>query len=708
MLESEAPLVLLSAPAGCGKTSTLVQWAEAERRPVAWLSLDTADSDPAVFASYLAAALSAVADLPPEVFAHLRQHDHPVQEHVLPLLSSAIADAPPFLLVLDDCHLVCSRQCWSIVATLLEQLPRDAQLALSARRDPPLPLARLRAAGRLAELRMERLALEADEARQLLELHGAVMDDQALATVMETTEGWAAGVYLAAVLAESLPPEEWLPHVRGDQREIAGYLTAEALVRVPPHTRSFLERTSILERLCADLCRSVTGRDDAHEELERLVRGSLFVTALDDHGEWYRYHHLFAELLRAELTRREPGLRPELHRAAAAWFQAHREPEAAVRHWLAAGDVASAMVAVRAARQAGLLGGRAAGTARLLRLFSDRQILADPSLTLFAGWIFALHSGTPAEQRLWASRVCGMRVDDSPSPMGASSLRSFQAFIGAYLGREGITGILRDAELCVQLETDPSRGWYLLARSTLAIALYFAGHNGPAAEMLVDLAEREPRANDRTVMLSVHSLLAGDEGDWERAEMLDRRALEQDPELVRPGEKVGFAVHAFPLLSHCRVLSWKRDPALDDFVAALVGYRERMVPQADYMLLWIAVELGEIALEQDDLVSALQWSDEAQRILQRYPDAGIFVPRTRRLGEALERRGLTEPLTPAERHVLELLQSHLTADQIAARRFVSPSTVRTHTRALHRKLGTTTRAETVARAVELGLLPPRS
>ena len=349
------------------------------------------------------------------------------------------------MLVLDDCHNVRSRQCWNVVATLAEQVPSGGAIAIAGRRDRPLPLARLRTAGRLTEVHMEGLALDVDEAAQLLQLHGVPTDADAFAAVMDITEGWAAGVYLAALLAEPLPPEEWLPHLRGDQREIARYLTAEVLARLPHHTRSFLELTSILERLCAELCRAVTGRDDAGDELERAAGRNLFVTALDDCGEWYRYHHLFAELLRAELVRHAPGLVVDLHRAAAAWLQEHREPEAAVGHWLAAGDVASAMAAVSAARDAGLIGGRGPGSARLLRQFSQEQILADPSPTLFAGWIFALHSGTPAEQRLWGPRACRIEVDDSPSPMGASSLRSFRALIRAYLAPDGIKVMVRDA-----------------------------------------------------------------------------------------------------------------------------------------------------------------------------------------------------------------------------------------------------------------------
>ena len=175
---------------------------------------------------------------------------------------------------------------------------------------------------------------------------------------------------------------------------------------------------------------------------------------------------------------------------------------------------------------------------------------------------------------------------------------------------------------------------------------------------------------------------------------------------MSPDEDAGYFLHFYGLASHCRVLSRRGDPALAGYLEALVSYRGRMLPQADYMLLWTAVVLGEVALEQGDAGGALRWSEEALRVQRRYPDAGILGPQARRLDEAWQRRRHVEPLTPAERHVLELMQTHLTADQIAARLFVSTNTVRTHMRALHRKLGAATRAETVAKAVELGLLLP--
>ena len=364
------------------------------------------------------------------------------------------------------------------------------------------------------------------------------------------------------------------------------------------------------------------------------------------------------------------------------------------------------MAAVRAAREAGLIGGRGPGSARLLRMFSEEQILADPSLTLFAGWIFALHWGTPAEQRLWGSRACRIEVDDSPSRMGASSLRSFQALLRAYLAPDGVTRMVRDAELCVKLETDPARGWYLLARSTLAIAFYLAGRSGPAAGMLAGSrgaraqgagschrAQRAlpSRRGRRRLGAGGGPRSPGDRGGSRAGEPGRGRGL--PPPLLWARVPLPRALptgrsRARRLSRGTRELPWTHDPP-SRLHASVDGRRARRgLPRA-----------GRCCRRS-------QWSDEALRILRRYPDAGILGPRARRLDEALQRRRHVDPLSPAERRVLELLQTHLTADQIAARLFVSTNTVRTHMRALHRKLGTTTRAETVATAVELGLLLP--
>jgi len=277
LLACRTPLVVVSAPAGYGKSTVLSQWAAAERRPTAWLQLDAADNDPVVLLTYLIAALDEIAPLEPGVAELLRLRYPPLDERVLPALGAALEGAPPFLLVLDDGHLVESRASWRAIHAVLEQLPRGAQMAIGGRHEPELPLARLRAAGRLAEFRADRLAMSRAEARELLDLHGLSCDEDALDDLLAATEGWATGLYLALLADEGRASDARLVGVRGDRHEIAAYLVAEVLERQPAAVQEFLVRTSILGALSASLCEAVTGSGDAGEVLARLARENLFV-----------------------------------------------------------------------------------------------------------------------------------------------------------------------------------------------------------------------------------------------------------------------------------------------------------------------------------------------------------------------------------------------------------------------------------------------
>ena len=300
---SAAPLTLVSAPAGAGKTSLLLEWFDETKLPKAWLTLDDDGNDPIVLLTYLALALARVAKIGPTVLEWLRLPAPPIREAILPTLAAALAAAPPFLFVLDDGQRLTSAACWQLLTVLFEALPPGARVAIATRRDPDLPLARLRAAGRLGELRFADLTLDRDEATQLLAINGRQVTERDVEALIEATEGWAAGLYLAALSgsATALAPSA---EVHGDRREVGQYLTSEVLAQQTPELRRFLLATSILERLCPDLCRSVTGCDDAGELLRRLAGENLFVWALDENEWWYRYHHLFAEYLQAELARR--------------------------------------------------------------------------------------------------------------------------------------------------------------------------------------------------------------------------------------------------------------------------------------------------------------------------------------------------------------------------------------------------------------------
>jgi LuxR family maltose regulon positive regulatory protein len=704
LLGSAAPLVILSAPPGSGKTVALAQWAEQERRPVAWLRLDAADNDPAVCLSYLAVALDRVVGLDAEVMALLGLRNPPVQQ-ILAGIAAALVAARPFLFVLDDAQLVQDGRCWDHIAFVLDQQLPASQVAIATRAEPPLPLARLRARGELAEFRLGELAFDRGEADELLARHGVQFDDAALDTLLDLTEGWATGLYLALLAGGGRAPSEWLPHVRGDQREIAAYLLGEVLECQPADLQAFLLQTSVLDELSASLCGAVTGRDDTAAVLTHLARENLFVTSLDDRDEWYRYHHLFAELLRSRLQRERPATLRGLHRRAAAWYAVNDSPVRATDHWLAAGDVHLTVDLVASACDRYLQLGHLESARRLLELFTDEQLTSEPSLTMTAGWVFGAAIGTADEERKWTAVACGMPVDDRPSPDGTVSLRSSQALLRAVLAPDGVTRMLEDARLGVRLETSPGQsGWCEFAHTVLGIARYLNGSFVRVQEPLTKVVEwgaGDPLA--QSWALSYLALVDCEQGQWDRAALLASRAETLAP-AASPELRPSYSMYLPLLLARARVLSRHDAPRTLLFAEGVDEYIGDMTNRAPWCVLMGRVMLGEVALEQGDLPLARRQSAMASATLAGYPDAGMLARRAVALAGALERRDLTEPVTRAEKRVLELLPTHLTTAQVGARLFVSRATVKTHLRAIYRKLGVGSRAEAVARARDLGLL----
>lgn len=689
---TRAPLVLVSAPAGAGKTTTLTQWVERQERPTAWLQLDETDADPVVLLTYLALALETVAPVDPAVFDLLQLRRPPIRERVMPMLGTALAAAPPFVLVLDDAHLVTNDLCWQLVELLLDQLPADAQIAIGSRSDPPLPLARLLAAGRLAAFRMDDLAMERDEARELLRLRDIAVDEETLGKLLDVTEGWATGLYLAVLAGGAHPAHDWISHVRGDQRDLAGYFAAEVLERQSDDLRTFLTETAVLDRLSPGLCHAVTGRDDAHLVLTKLANENLFVTSLDDRQEWYRYHHLFGELLLAELERSSPGRVAKLHRRAAGWYRRHDDPERTVAHALAAGDADS--VADLAAQTCDLfqIAGQTERARQLLARFSDEQVLAHAPLALEAGMLAqAIDDSRLA--RLGRA-ACRMTVPEGLSPVGAVSLRSWQLMVRAAIGPDGIARMKTDAEAACRLEEHGDRDWLLHARRLLAYATYLSGALRRAEKLLMSILRESDTADDQAWVLAMLALIAGDEGRWDDAAELDRQVQARELEYVQA-----------PIpLAHARMLAHRGDPELGAYIAGVEPVLRGMFFGVEYKRLVVTVMLAEACLEGGDAVAAERFIAEAEQVLKVDPDAGMLRGRAERLRQALEQRRLTDPLTPAERRVLELLPTQLTAAQMAARLFLSTNTVKSHMRRLYAKLEVTTRTAAVERARALGLL----
>jgi len=497
--------VLVCAPAGSGKTALLADWARGGGRPVAWLGLDGGDNDPARFWRYAVAALDRarpglagrVGPLPPRSFEGL----------VTALINELAADPGPdeVLLVLDDYHLVDSGPVHESVAFLLENLPPGVRVVVSGRADPPLPLARLRARGQLAELRAADLRFTPEEAAALLgETAGPGLPGTAVAALVARTEGWAAGLQLAGLsLRGHADPAGFVAAFSGSHRFVLDYLADEVLDSQPGQVRAFLLETSVLERLSGELCDAVTGRAVSQAMLADVERAGLFLVPLDEVRGWWRYHRLFADLLRARLQAEQPGRVPALHRAAAAWCEEHDLADDAVRHALAAGEAAWAARLVE--RHVEELLGRSEGVTlrRWLSALPAESVRDRPRLCLAQAYGAAQGFQLEALEALLddAERAFAVSGDEpyEPSlgpPQGDSVLANVPAgiaFLRASLARlrgDAARAAGYNRQALAHLGEDD---WFMrsFVRWNRAVTDWLGGRLGPAERGLAEvLAER--------------------------------------------------------------------------------------------------------------------------------------------------------------------------------------------------------------------------
>ncbi len=337
-------LTLIAAPAGFGKTTLVSAWLAACERPAAWLSLDEGDSDPTRFLTYLFAALQTLeSTIGTEVAALLQSPQPPPIEALLPLLLNEIATLPqPAILVLDDYHMLDARPIDQTLAFLVEHMPPQLHLVITTREEPQFPLARLRVRDQMTELRASDLRFTTAEAAAFLnQVMGVNLSDADIAALDERTEGWIAGLQLAALSMQGHQDiSGFIRTFAGDHRYVLDYLVEEVLQRLPEEVRSFLLQTAVLDRLNGSLCDAVTGQQEGQMQLEALERGNFFVVPLDDTRQWYRYHHLFGEALVAQLRAEHPDLEATLHQCASVWYEQQGSPTDAIRHALAARDFA--------------------------------------------------------------------------------------------------------------------------------------------------------------------------------------------------------------------------------------------------------------------------------------------------------------------------------------------------------------------------------
>jgi len=504
-------LTLVCAPAGFGKTSLLGDWARRSAGPVAWLSLDAGDNDPARFWRYVAAALDGVCrGVGAQVAARLRGSPPASLEAVVTVIVNAVATSDEHLaLVLDDYHVIDAAVVHDSLGMLLERQPEQLRLVLSSRADPPLPLARLRARGQLAELRAADLRFTPEETALLLEeVMGLALPAASQATLAARTEGWVAGLQLAGLsLRGHADPAGFVAGFSGSHRHVLDYLTEEVLARQPDAIRAFLLETSILERLSGPLCDAVTGRDDGQALLEEIERANLFLVPLDEVRGWWRYHHLFADLLQARLRRERPERIPGLHRAAAAWSDQHGLVDEAIRHTLAADEVDGAAGLLERHYDAVFRRAEDATLARWLAALPAELVRARPRLCLVeAYWALIDVRLETAEGLLEdAERALAAATEEGfePSVGRAASLvanvPAAVAVLRARLARlrgdpEGTLAYGRQAQAHLTEDDRALRGlldWYL------ATAEWLGGRVVQAEQALDGLVARQRAAGER-------------------------------------------------------------------------------------------------------------------------------------------------------------------------------------------------------------------
>jgi LuxR family transcriptional regulator, maltose regulon positive regulatory protein len=706
-----AKLCLVDAPAGFGKTTLLAQWrAAAGGGRAAWVSLDEGDDDPTRFWVYVVQALRTVEPgVGASALAALGRPSADLHRMVLPgLLNELSTVGLPLFLVLDDYHLVTNPTCHQTLTFFLDHLPADVHVVLSGRSDPPLPLARMRARGELAEIRAADLQFTDEEALALLNgpmgLRLATDDAQRLA---ERTEGWAAGLVLAGLsLRGRQDPSVFIASFQGDNRHVADYLSAEVLIRQPDTIRRFLLGTSILERLSGPLCDAVLEAQGSARLLEELERSNLFLVPLDDRREWYRYHHLFAELLRVELASREPGLLETLHRRAAAWHRQAGNLDEAIGHASAAGEFAEAAALIARHWLTYWRRGQRVTLARWLDGLPEEAIMANPPVAYVAAWIRGYSGASKQETERWLAAVEDPTweggLQDGVSSLAFAGNLARTALVFDDVGRSIAAG-----RRALELAGPKSAPYWWMAQSALGHALYLSGQSAEARPDLEELVGRVPAAVQPVAVvlaLAVLSLLAGDQGDDHTAMALARQAAATaDTQGLSAEPMCGIAYAA---LGRALARQGELAEAEAQLKRALepVGI-DSMVGQRAFALLLLA----PVRQGRGDLPGARALVDQARQLIEQFTDPGMLPVLLEQTEQALasptHRRVEAEaPLTERELVVLRLLPTRLSTREIGRELSVSVTTVRSQVQAIYRKLQASTRAEAVVHARALGLL----
>ena len=705
---ADTRIVSLSAPAGYGKTTLFAQWAAQDPRAFAWVTIDARDNDPIALLTHLAAALDRIEPVVPDVFEAIADSTGSIWTSAVPRLAAALASmTAPVVLVLDDVHELTERECLDALEVLEQHAPPGSQLALSGRTDSGLPLAKIRARGRLVEHGPREIAFTDHEARELLAALGAELSAPEAATMNRRAEGWPAGLYLAALVVLESEPRDAAPTFGGDDRFVADYLRAEHLSRFKPAEVAFLRRTSILERMSAALCDHLLERKDSGRRLEALERSNALLVPLDHHREWYRQHTLFREMLQAELEQREPELLPVLHLRASAWCDANGCPGAAIEHARAAGDLDEV---ARLFGQHALPIYRSGGAADLERWFAwfeEPGLLEQYPAVAGLGVVLHAFQGR-ADEAKHVAHVLETSTYDGTMPDGSSSIRSWAGVVRALLCEQGVAAMRADAATALT-ELTPASWLRPTAHVLHGVGALLSGDEDEAGRLLQETGELAAATGASFAGVVAHSqlaLLALARGDRDAA----RAETERARGLVGVSPLAESMPSALLLAVQARVeLERGRSASARTLLASAAGLQQRLTSAIPWLAIQTRLELAKAYLAVADVKGARELLQECADVIRLQPDQGILLDQVAELRAVLATstgaaEGWASTLTAAELRLLPLLTTHLSFRELAERLFVSRNTLKTQAISIYRKLGASSRSEAIARAVELGLV----
>lgn len=712
------PLTLVSAPAGFGKTTLVSQWLAQRNGAVAWFSLDEDDSDPSRFLHYLVAALQAHSPRVGETaLALLAAPQPPPPKTILTLLLNDLNTlTTPLLLVLDDYHLIHSQPIHEALAFLIDHLPPTLQLVITSRIDPPLPLSRWRVRNQLTEIRAADLRFTADETAIFLnEVMGLKLTSSAIATLEARTEGWIAGLQLAALSMHGRNDREaFIASFSGSNHYIVDYLIEEVLTHLPKATESFLLTTSILDRFCAPLCEALTGQGEAQQTLHFLEKSNLFLISLDNQREWYRYHHLFAEVLHNRLQQAQPQLIGDLHCRASDWYQCHALFVPAIHHALAAHSLERVSTIIEEQGLHLLLRGEAALVNGWLRHVPEALLQARPRLALTACWNWM----TARQINQVAQFLATTELDVERLP---AELQGERVLLDAHLAffHEEFAKALTGARAGLALVADDNPALQSAGLFILAVALLRTGEVAqaqPALERAMHLAQVAKNGFHFASAAYVLHQLQRATGAVAQAQATLEEALRA---LTQAGERPIPAVGML-YLGLGELLCLQRDEsqgeellrrgieltkACFELFALVRGWstqarlRARHNDQATALSI---LDEGIAWLEAQDRLLAVMREQAIQALLacksEILPVDGSFPNPPSKIQK------LIEPLSERELEILHLVNDGLSNSEIAEKLIVTVGTVKKHLNNIFGKLGVGSRTQALVRAREVSLL----